>query len=221
MNKEFFANEMNRLYEAFNKDYNSSQAKEYYDRFQMLSDTQIHEVVSSALDEISKFPTRADLVKICRSKGFFEQKVAYTGKSPFVLFVCYCGGQVALKRDMIDQGMGEFACPNVKYRKPVEWSAQIAEAEAVLTNKRVAATKLPAVERDRVRQQAYEDFIQKKHQLQHMMNDAPPMCTRKYDYGFIKKKCKEDKTGAIVMADQKIVEDDPMLFDVPTGTAAK
>jgi hypothetical protein len=221
MTREFFADEMTRLYETFNKDFNEKQCKEYYDRLQRLSDTQIHEVISTALDEISKFPTRADLVKICRNKGFFEAKVDYVGKSPFVLFICYCGGSVALERKKIEEGAAQFVCPNSKYRMPIEWSGQIRTAELELARKRREAQHLPAKERDRIQSNAYQEFVDKKNEIQRNIIDAPPMCNRKYEYLFIKNKCKVDGHGCIDMRKQKIVEDDPLLFDVDTGTAVQ
>jgi hypothetical protein len=217
MNKEDFAPIIQQLYSAHKRMFHSEQSLQYFERFKRLTPEQMQELVTAAIDEIAKFPSIAELVKIARNKGLFEQKVSYSGRSPFVLFICHCGSSTALERKKIEGGTGSFMCPNVKYRKPISWHGRMAKAEHVWTQAFIKAQTLPAQERDNMREKASQDYKAEKALIEREIVDAPLMCDRSWDYSFIKAKCKTDKYGCIDMKTQKIKEDDPFLFEVQTG----
>lgn len=217
MTKEEFAPIITNLYSAHKRTFHSEQSLQYFERFKRITPEQMQELVDAAIDEIAKFPSIAELVKIARNKGLFEQKVNYSGRSPFLLFICHCGGTVALERKKIEDGAGSFVCPNVKYRKPISWHGRMAKIEHARTQAYIKAQQLPAQDRDRMRDKASEDYKTERAKVEREIIDAPLMCDRSWDYSFIKTKCKADQYGCIDMKTQKIAEDEPLLFDVVTG----
>lgn len=214
-----FLGEFERFYDAFKKELDDKQALQYFNRLKSISIEQFRDVVTTALDELSKFPTLADLVKICRAKNYFEKRIEYSDKDRFVHFVCYCKTSVALERKKIQDGIGSFMCPGTKYQKPVPVGKEMMEAEKLLAARRRYASTLPAAHRDREADEARKQYEATKNDLKNRIRSAPMMCDRSYDYLFIKQKCKIDQYGEIDMEKQKIKEDDPYLFEVPTGGA--
>jgi hypothetical protein len=216
IDEEIFRQRIIRLYDAFDKDLSIEQSKIYYDRLKWLSVEQLDQVVDAAMDNYDKFPTIKQLIGICFNKSFMgnggREKENYLSR--YILFECYCGATLSIEREHIQKGIGSFRCPHTYYRKPVDETALIREAENVLVRMRnkIARRQRTGAEKNLLIDKAARIFEARKEQIRKLVVNADLMCNRRYDYAFVRDKCKEHK-GVIVMKEQQIKpEEETLLF---------
>ncbi len=108
---------MQPLYDAFGKDLNAAQVKQYYRCIKTENEQDLKKLVDEAMDSYSKFPSIKELKDLlAKINGAKKEK---KNGSNFVLVTCCCGAVFSVLKEIISNGQGWAKCTNNNYTDPL------------------------------------------------------------------------------------------------------
>lgn len=99
MTREEYVTEIRQIAELFNRELTAEQHALYYDKFQNISAKAFRQVVLALMDNCQKFPTRAEIVRVCSEQSAWNTDRSAAPaviRKPPIAFECACGGAFTL-----------------------------------------------------------------------------------------------------------------------------
>ena len=125
-----FAEHFQGLCHAFREPVNSDTLNQYYDAFKDLTDAQVQQLFTWAIQNVeTSFPKIATLKRYATAQDWYRRRRGASACDQIIVVVCpECGGSFAVKRTELERHAREgrtFVCVNARYWKcPTVFSAR-------------------------------------------------------------------------------------------------